>query len=61
MEVVLEPSVLEETAAAHHNDNLSYRRSFATHCTQIYGPGDLLCLYEMSTLNKSTSGIVLRK
>ena len=61
MEVVNEPSVLAETAAAHLQDNLLSRKSFASHRTLIYSPCDLLCLDEKCTLNKSTSGIVLRK
>ena len=61
MEVVSEPSVLAETAAAHLQDDLSSRRSFASHITLIYSPCDLLCLDEKCILNKSTSGIVLRK
>ena len=61
MEVVNEPSVLAETAVAHLQDNLSYRRSFASQRTLTYSPCDILCLYEKRTLNKSTSGIVLRK
>ena len=50
-----------ETAAAHLQDDLSSRRSFVSHRTIIYSPCDLLCLDEKCTLNKSTSGIVLRK
>ena len=61
MEVAIEPSVLAETAVAHLQDDLSSRRSFASHHTIIYSPCDLLCLDEKCTLNKSTSGIVLRK
>ena len=61
MEVVSEPSVLEETAAAHLQDYLSSRRIFASHCTLIYSPCDLLCLDENFTMNKSTLGIVLIK
>ena len=61
MEVVSAPSVLEETALEHLQDNLSSRRRFASHRTIIYSPYDLLCLDEKCTLNKSTSGIVLRK
>ena len=58
MEVVSEPSVLAETAGAHHQDNLSSIRSFASNCTLIYSPCIILCLDEKCTLNKSTSGIV---
>ena len=61
MEVVSEPSVLAETTAAHLQDDLSYRRIFASHCTRIYSPCDLLCLDEKCTINNITSGIVLRK
>ena len=61
VEVVSEPSVLVGTAAAHLQDDLSSRRSFARHRTLIYSPCDLLCLDEKCTLNKSTSGIVLRR
>ena len=61
MEVVIEPLVLAETAAAHLQDDLSSRRSFASHRTQIYLPCDLLCLDEKCTMNNSTSGIVLIK
>ena len=61
MEVVSEPSVLSETAAARLQDDLSSRRSFASHHTLIYSPCDLLCLDEKCTLNKSASGIVLIK
>ena len=61
MEVVSKSSVLAENAAAHIQDNLSFRRSFSSHCTIIYSPYDLICLDEKGTLNKSTSGIVLRE
>ena len=61
MEVVSEPSVFAETAAAHLQDGLSSRRSFTSHRTLTYSPCDLLCLDEKCTLNKSTSGICLRK
>ena len=61
MEVVSDTSVLEETAAAQLQDNLSYRKSFASNRNIIYSPYDLLCLDENCNLNKSTSGIVLRK
>ena len=61
MEALGEPSVLEETIAAHLQDDLSYRKSCAIHRNIIYSPCDLLCLDEKCTLNKSTSGIVLRK
>ena len=61
MEVVSETSVLEKTAAAHLQDNLLSRRRFASHRTIIYSPCEPLCLNEKCTLNKSTSGIVLRK
>ena len=61
MEVVIDPSVLIETVAAHPQDYLSSRRSFASHRTLIYSPYDLLCLDEKCNLNKSTSGIFFRK
>ena len=61
VEVVSEPSVLEGTAAAHLQDDLSSRRSFARHRTQIYSPRDLLCLDEKCTPNKSTSRTVEEK
>ena len=41
LEVVNEPSVLAGTAAAHFQDYLSSRRSFARHRTQIYSPREL--------------------
>ena len=58
MEVVSEPSVLVGTAAAHLQDDLSCRRSFARHRTQIYTPRDLLCLDENCIPNKITSSTV---
>ena len=61
MEVVIETSVLEQTAAAHLQDDLSSRRSFASHHTLIHSTCDLLYLHEKCNRNKSTSGIVLRK
>ena len=61
MEVVSEPLVLEETAAAHIQDDLLYRRSSASHRSLVYSPCDLLCLDGKCTLNNSTPGIVLRK
>ena len=61
VEVVIEPSVLAETSAAHLQYDLSSRRSFEIHRTRIYSPCELLCLDEKCTLNKSTPGIVLRK
>ena len=61
MEVVSDTSVLVETVLANYQYDLSSRRSFAIHRTLIYSPGNLLCLDEKSTMNKSTSGIVLRK
>ena len=61
MEVVSEPSILAEAAEAQLQDDLSSRRIFANYRTQIYSPCDLLCLDDNFTLNKSTSGIVLRK
>ena len=61
MEVVSEPSVLAEIEAAHLQDDLSHRRGFASNNTIIHSPCDLLCLDEKCTLNKSTSGIVIRK
>ena len=61
MEVVSETSVLAETEAAHLQDDLLSKRSFASYRTLIYSPCDLLCLYEKCTLDKITSGIVLRK
>ena len=61
VEVVSEPSVLAETAAAHLQDDLSSRRRFASNLTIIYSPCDLLCLDEKCSLNKITSRIVLRK
>ena len=61
MEVVSDPSILTETVAAYLQDYLSSRRSFASHRTLIYSPSNLLCLDEKFTLNKSTSGIGLRK
>ena len=54
MELVSEPSFLAGTEASHPQYDLSYRRSFARHCTQIYSPRDLLCLEEKCTPNKST-------
>ena len=56
VEVVSEPSVLAGTAAAHFQDYLSSRRSFARHCTQIYSPSELFCLDEKFTSNKSYQG-----
>ena len=53
--VVSDLSVLLGTAAAHLQDYLSSRRSFARHLTQIYLPHDLLCLDEKCTPNKITS------
>ena len=61
VEVVSEPSFLAGTAAAHLQDNLTSRRIFASYCTQIYSLCDLLCLDEKCTVNKSTSGILLRE
>ena len=61
MEIVSDPSVLAETAAAQLQDDLSSRRSFARNHTIIYSPCELLYLDEKCTLNKITSGIVLRK
>ena len=61
VEVVSENSVLAGTAESHLQDDLSYRRSFACHRTQIYSPYYPLYLDEKYTLNKSTSGIILRK
>ena len=61
MEVANEPSVLSETAEAHLKDDLSSIRSFASNCTLIYSPCDLVCLDEKCTLNKIKSWIVLRK
>ena len=58
MEVAIEPSVLEETAAAHIQDYLSSRRIFASHCTQIYSSCELLFLDKNCTLNNITSRIV---
>ena len=55
VEVVSDPSVLAGTAEAHLQDDLSSRRSFARHITQIYSPLDLLCLDKTCTPNKSTS------
>ena len=49
VEVVSESSVLAGTAAAHLQDYLSYRRSFAHHFTQIYSPHDLLCFCDPNT------------
>ena len=60
MEVVSETSVLEETATAHLQDDLSSIRSFSIHRSLIYSSRDLLCLYEKCSLNKITSGIFLR-
>ena len=54
-------SVLLGTAAAHLQDYLSSRRSFACHRTQIYSPRDLLFLDENCTPNKSTSRKVEEK
>ena len=61
MEVLSEPSVLEETVAAHIQDDLSSIRGFAIHQDLIYSPFDLLYLDEKCTFNKITSGIVIRK
>ena len=61
MEILSEPSVLAETAAAHLQDELSSRRNFASHRTIIYSPRDFLCLDESFTLNKSTSDFFQRK
>ena len=61
MEVLSEPSILTETAASHLTDDSSSRRSFAINRTLIYLLCNLFCLDEKCTLNKSTSGIVLRK
>ena len=61
MEVVSETSILAVTAAAHLQDDLSSRRSFARHRTQIYSPRDLLCLDEKCNPNKSTSRTVEEK
>ena len=61
MEVVIEPSFLAETVAAHIKDDLSSRRIFAIHLNTIYSPCDLLYLDEKCTLNKITSKIFLRK
>ena len=43
VEVVSEPSVLSVTSAAHLQDDLSSRTSFAVNHTQMYSPCDLLC------------------
>ena len=61
LEVVSETLVLAGTAAAQLRDDLSSRRSFSRHQNQIYSPCDLLCLDEKCTLNKSTSGIFIKK
>ena len=61
VEAVSYPSVLAGTAAAHLQDVLSSRKIFASHRTQIYSPCDCLCMNEKCTLNKSSSGTVLRK
>ena len=61
LEVVSDPSVLAGTAAAHLQDDLSSRRSFERHHTQIYSPRDLLCLDYKCTLNMSTSETVFKK
>ena len=61
MEVVSESSILAENAASYLQDDLSTRRSFAIHHNLIYSPCDLLCLDEKCILNKSPSGIILRK
>ena len=55
LEVVSEPSVLAGTSAAHFQDYLSSRRSFARHRTQMYSPRELFCLDEKSTPNKIIS------
>ena len=55
MEVVSESSVLVGIEAAHPQDDLSSRRSFALNHNQIYSPLDHLCLDKKFTPNKSTS------
>ena len=58
VEEVIYSSVLTGTAAAHFQDDLSSRRSFVRHCTQIYLLRGILCLDENWTPNKSTSRTV---
>ena len=61
MEVVSEPSILEETAGSHLQDYLSSSRSLASHFTLTYSRYDLLCLDEKCTMNKNKLGIFLIK
>ena len=58
MGVVVEPSVLAGTEAAHLQCYLSSISSFSRHRTNIYSPRDLLFLDEKFIPNKSTSSTV---
>ena len=61
MKLVSEALILAETAASHLKDDLSSRKIFASHLTLIYSLCDNISLDKKFTLNKSKSGIVLRK